>query len=213
MLQVLRTFGRRRRAYTRSAGAGGILLFSKDQLIGSAEVVDESDGGVCVLCADADRQDLRYVLNPASAQVATVRVAWTAPDRAGLQYTRVRNVRGYVTDPDIEHVKEVWRTTAFDDRGHALCDAPAEGPRPPGKALSRQTSIGQFWRDSEPLDPGKMTQNQWPLSPATTARTSISVCLDSARPTSCWRLARDLRRWAPFDGVGSDTRHLHYWDA
>ncbi|MHB8284662.1 MAG: hypothetical protein ACYDD1_08300 [Caulobacteraceae bacterium] len=110
--------GHKLRASERSARDSSVYLFSETTFIGQANLVDESEGGAKVSSPTPDiLKRARYLLNPATASVNTLALAWSSGREAGFQYSAKKRLRGYIDDPKIEHVQAYWNAVSGN---HAL---------------------------------------------------------------------------------------------
>lgn len=98
----------RKRAYPRKPRTGRVYLFSPTERLGAGMLMDESEGGVRLKSNAGALDQVSYILNPDTATASAVRLAWKGEGQAGFEYLRTINLRGYVDDPAIQHVRDVW---------------------------------------------------------------------------------------------------------
>jgi hypothetical protein len=109
MLKLLNTARRKRRASERSPRGVSVYLFSDTAFIGQADLVDESETGAKLNSPTPHiLRRARYLLNPHTASLNTLSLAWTVGREAGFQYQAKRRLRGYIDDPKIEHIQVYW---------------------------------------------------------------------------------------------------------
>jgi hypothetical protein len=112
MLNAFCKLFRRPRAFERVARTDQLLLFSPNRYLCAATSFDQSEGGVGLKTSCDCLDEVGFVLNPAKAEAAKVKLAWRNGDMAGFQYIASTNMRGYVADPAFSHVREVWTKLA-----------------------------------------------------------------------------------------------------
>jgi hypothetical protein len=109
LLNLLNVSGHKPRASERSPRDSSVYLFSDTAFIGQANLIDESDGGAKVSSPTPDiLRRARYLLNPSTASVNTLALAWSSGREAGFQYSAKKRLRGYIDDPKIEHIQTYW---------------------------------------------------------------------------------------------------------
>jgi hypothetical protein len=121
VLKRLKNLGQKPRASERSPRDTSVYLFSDSAFIGQANLIDESQGGAKVSSPTPDAlKNARYLLNPNTAIVYTVDLAWSSGREAGFQYVTQRRLRGYIDDPKLEIVQTFWNN---------VVDLSAGGPK------------------------------------------------------------------------------------
>ena len=86
-----------------------VLMFDDRGGCGSATLVDISDGGARLACADKQAlAQASIFLIVERAEAYELRLVWRIGGQAGFQILRSCNVRGYV-DPQFQAAKEVWQ--------------------------------------------------------------------------------------------------------
>ena len=111
----LKKLGQKKRAFERMAREGRVYVFSKTQLLGVVDLLDESQVGMRLGSPNEMRlRDAVYMLKPGYATVADLEMAWIAGDQAGYACGRVRSLRGFNPDPDIDHIRSFWTSIQMD---------------------------------------------------------------------------------------------------
>lgn len=111
--RLIQAFTRKKRAQDRQPREGALYLFAGSDLLGEANLVDESAGGAKISCSSPYILPYaKYALNPHTAQVHTLELAWQSGREAGYRYTAVSQLRGYVATPELQRMKEFWITIA-----------------------------------------------------------------------------------------------------
>ena len=84
------------------------------KLLGEARLVDESEGGAQISARSAHMLRLAtYALDPHSGEVKQLELAWSDGARAGFRYTAVHQIRGYVSDPRVQKIRETWSSLSL----------------------------------------------------------------------------------------------------
>lgn len=113
ILKQMQGLLRKPRTSPRTARNATVCLFSETAYIGQANLLDESEGGAKLSCPTPDAlKRTRYLLNPNTAMVNSVALAWTSGREAGFQYLDGRKLRGYIDDPKLEHIQAFWTSRA-----------------------------------------------------------------------------------------------------
>ncbi len=103
----------RKRAVDRTARCDTVFVFSKDRLIGRATLVDESSLGAKLRVVDTKLLDqARFIVNTSTAMVSELSLVWIKEREAGYEYINVKSLRGFVSYPHLEHVREFWASIA-----------------------------------------------------------------------------------------------------
>ncbi len=113
--RLLRAMIGKRRNQERKERGIAAHLFTAHDYLGEATLIDESEGGAKLLCRSPHMAGMaKFVLNPHTAEVHRLELVWQAGRAAGFKYCGVSRVRGYVTDPELQHVRSFWASIAGD---------------------------------------------------------------------------------------------------
>ena len=114
MARVLRAVAGKGRSQRRRLRTGALYLFADTRLLGQARLVDESEGGAQISARSAHILRLAtYALDPQSGEVRSLSLAWNEGLRAGYRYTAVHQIRGYVSDPHVQRIRETWASMSL----------------------------------------------------------------------------------------------------
>ena len=107
--QFLTAIFKKKRAYERSPQKAMVQLFSGTLHLGSAELVDESEGGAKVTAQSSFMlEDAVFLLKPATGCVHKVELAWREGCEAGFRYAEAKNLRLYLDEPSLLHIAAYW---------------------------------------------------------------------------------------------------------
>lgn len=92
-----------------------VYVFSKDRLVGQAALLDDSELGVRLRSHAAGvLEAAQYILDPDHALVLQLTLAWRSGNEAGYQIVALTSLRGFVADPTVEHIRNLWNQIAVE---------------------------------------------------------------------------------------------------
>ncbi len=113
--RVLRAAVGKQRKHERKVRGAAVYLFAGAKPLGEGTLIDESASGAQVKCQNAHVLAMAtFALDPRTAEVKQLELAWQDGARAGFRYVSVQTVKGYVSDPRLQYIKEFWASLPAD---------------------------------------------------------------------------------------------------
>lgn len=101
-----------RRTDSREPTHRSVHVFCEGVRVGSARLMDESEGGARIsLINGAPPPEGAMLLEVETAQAHTVQVAWRRDDQVGVRYLDTQRLRGFVP-PQYQALKSFWQDAA-----------------------------------------------------------------------------------------------------
>ena len=117
--RLLRTIIGKQRRHERKLRGSAVYLFDATSFLGRGTLVDESNGGALISgCSTHILPLAKFAFNPVTGDVNTLVLAWFAGSKAGFRYGSTKQIRGYLTDPRLQHIRDFW-SSGLRGSGHA----------------------------------------------------------------------------------------------